>query len=130
MAPLLVHERPVKHAAVTGLTLQTRTLRLRLGCRARRRRMGEACAQAIYVMIVVIFPCGKTASIDDVNHAIASADPPLDPLPTKWQESKPNEKQKESERRLVDSDHTSHHVFACIHNHRASGQRVRTAVMA
>ena len=74
--------------------------------------------------------CGKTASIDKVNRAIADAKPPLDPLPTEWQMHEPNEKQKESERRLVDSDHTSHHVFACIHNHRASGQRDRTAVMA
>jgi len=98
--------------------------------------MGEACAQAKYIYYDRnLSVCGKTASITewitDVNKAIALANPPLDPLPTEWQMgSCICQKQKESERRLVDSDHTSHHVFACIHNHRASGQRVRTAVMA
>ena len=97
--------------------------------------MGEACAQAKYIYDDRrnLSVCGKTASITItvVNKAIASANPPLDPLPTEWQMgSCICQKQKESERRLVDSDHTSHHVFACIHNHRASGQRVRTAVMA
>ena len=95
--------------------------------------MGEACAQAKYIYDdrrkLSVF--GKTLSIEKVNNAIALANPPLDPLPTEWQMgSCICQKQKESERRLVDSDHTSHHVFACIHNHRASGQRVRTAVMA